>query len=486
MATKRHRLARRRKTLGFTQEELAERIGVDPSTIRRWESGASKTGPTPHLRAKLATVLQVSPEQLDALLHEDGDVRGESAAWSSVRQSEGDSHRGGQQPGSNPGGEVVLPVLIGGRVNLVPLGVGTAGEYSMRLVTRRSALGYSLVVAAAATHAANGGAQAHGPTPSWATATYEAVLNPVEAMRSATTDNDVPPLSTLRRMVDYTVRVSLTSDYGALEQVLPRLLGQLEMASLQRGDDEECKQVSSDLYAVVGWMLIKADLSTGAQIAAERALAAAQQAEDVLRVAAATRCFAEAQMRAGQLESATRTSLLAAVQLEGNAVVDQPAALSLRGAALLSAAAASARRGDRREAQVSLKAAAGIADILKHDRSDLGTVFGPTNVAIHQVAIPMELGDAREAARQVSGVDLGRVPAALSERRSRFLIDVARSYAGLGNDTAAIDALVDAERASPHELRHHRLTRALIPELLTRERRSSKLRALAGRCGVLG
>jgi transcriptional regulator with XRE-family HTH domain len=34
MAAKRHRLARRRKAVGFTQERLAERLGVDPTTVR--------------------------------------------------------------------------------------------------------------------------------------------------------------------------------------------------------------------------------------------------------------------------------------------------------------------------------------------------------------------------------------------------------------------------------------------------------------------
>jgi hypothetical protein len=36
MAVKRHRLAARRRALGFTQESLAERLGVHPTTVRRW------------------------------------------------------------------------------------------------------------------------------------------------------------------------------------------------------------------------------------------------------------------------------------------------------------------------------------------------------------------------------------------------------------------------------------------------------------------
>ena len=68
MAAKRHRLAQRRKTVGFSQEGLAERLGVDPTTVRRWESGETEGGPQPWVRPKLARCLQVSAEQLEDLL----------------------------------------------------------------------------------------------------------------------------------------------------------------------------------------------------------------------------------------------------------------------------------------------------------------------------------------------------------------------------------------------------------------------------------
>ncbi|MGH3927118.1 MAG: helix-turn-helix transcriptional regulator, partial [Pseudonocardiaceae bacterium] len=70
MAAKRHRLTQRRKAVGFTQERLAERLGVDSKTVRRWESGETEDGPQPWLRPKLADCLQVSVEQLGELLQE--------------------------------------------------------------------------------------------------------------------------------------------------------------------------------------------------------------------------------------------------------------------------------------------------------------------------------------------------------------------------------------------------------------------------------
>jgi transcriptional regulator with XRE-family HTH domain len=65
---KRDRLVQRRKMLGLSQELLAERLGIDPTTVRRWENGTSEGGPKLWLRPKLARALQVSPEQLNDLL----------------------------------------------------------------------------------------------------------------------------------------------------------------------------------------------------------------------------------------------------------------------------------------------------------------------------------------------------------------------------------------------------------------------------------
>ncbi len=66
MAAKRVRLAQRRKAMGFSQERLAEHMSVERSTVGRWES--AETEPQPWLRPKLARALQVSDDELQALL----------------------------------------------------------------------------------------------------------------------------------------------------------------------------------------------------------------------------------------------------------------------------------------------------------------------------------------------------------------------------------------------------------------------------------
>ncbi|MFL6142512.1 MAG: helix-turn-helix transcriptional regulator [Labedaea sp.] len=74
MTLRRLRLARRRKALGHSQEDLAALVGVDRTTIIRWER--AETEPQPWLRRKLANHLHLTPEELSELLEAIADVPG--------------------------------------------------------------------------------------------------------------------------------------------------------------------------------------------------------------------------------------------------------------------------------------------------------------------------------------------------------------------------------------------------------------------------
>ena len=65
-AAKRDHLAQRRKAVGLTQEQLAQQLGVERTTVVRWERG--ETQPQPWTRPRLAKVLQVATDRLEELL----------------------------------------------------------------------------------------------------------------------------------------------------------------------------------------------------------------------------------------------------------------------------------------------------------------------------------------------------------------------------------------------------------------------------------
>ncbi len=62
----RHKLAARRRSLGFSQESLAEAMGCGASAVARWEQGTAT--PKATMRGPLADALQVSVGELSLLL----------------------------------------------------------------------------------------------------------------------------------------------------------------------------------------------------------------------------------------------------------------------------------------------------------------------------------------------------------------------------------------------------------------------------------
>lgn len=63
---RRDALVARRHRQGYSQEALAERLGVDRCTVARWEQGT--TSPQPWLRPRIAQILSLSLDELDRLL----------------------------------------------------------------------------------------------------------------------------------------------------------------------------------------------------------------------------------------------------------------------------------------------------------------------------------------------------------------------------------------------------------------------------------
>ncbi len=293
------------------------------------------------------------------------------------------------------------------------------------------------------------------------------------------------PLVGLRSAVERAMRFEHRSQYTALRATLPSLVLQAEQtASEQAGTERlEADRLLGSALLVNAFVLIKHDRPSDAQATATMALSAAEASGDTALVAAAFRCLAETHLRGGDYDLAADLAIEGATYIERAPLTAE--ATAVRGACLLSAATARARAGDRRSTYELLIAAQHQADRLGEDV--VGTVvFGPTNVAIHHVAFEVELGDPIQALQHAESmrVENGR---GLEERRSRYLIDVARAQAARRQDAAAIQTLIHAESISPEETRTHRLTRSTLIDLVERKpaRMATGLVPLAQRCGVI-
>src|SRR5699024_4920612 len=76
-------LSARRAGLGYTQEGLAEAVGVERSTVWRWEKGT--VTPLPEQRPRLWSVLGLTAAELDDLLSETA-VRADSSSAQADKQ----------------------------------------------------------------------------------------------------------------------------------------------------------------------------------------------------------------------------------------------------------------------------------------------------------------------------------------------------------------------------------------------------------------
>ncbi len=101
MAVKRRSFAQARRAAGYTQESLAEHLGVDRTTVARWESG--EYTPQPWVRPRIAEAFGLSLRELGELMDGVDTTGGTAGVPASLVRAEGVSlARDGQVPVSTP------------------------------------------------------------------------------------------------------------------------------------------------------------------------------------------------------------------------------------------------------------------------------------------------------------------------------------------------------------------------------------------------
>lgn len=285
---------------------------------------------------------------------------------------------------------------------------------------------------------------------------------------------DAPPrpLNELRTEVRNASSLHLASDYRALGEILPALLEEMTVTfhSASGGERKEAAKLLAEAYRAALEIVYKLGYGDLVLTALDRLRWAAEESGDPLLAKGVTGwlrgwilCVNNDEARALKLLEDSRRDLEPLLDTES------PQALSVIGSLHLRQAIVLSRQGKLSDADVHIARARELADRLGVDGNAYLLAFGPTNVAIHSVAVAVDAqcGDkAIERARHLG------VPRTLSkERASHHLIDVARAYQQEGQSESALSCLQKARRLAPQHTRLHPMVHETVRSLIIDQRK---------------
>jgi transcriptional regulator with XRE-family HTH domain len=310
------------------------------------------------------------------------------------------------------------------------------------------------------------------------------VLSGAYALRAMLDGRRPPATSTLRTRSRKAWELTHAGRYIELTDLLRGLVPDLETAArtLPEAQRAQVFELMAATYQSCSAALAKLGEPEAAWIAADRAMTAAERADNPMLVAAGAFRLVFIFVAARHYDQAEETARTAADALQARADQGEPEAMSLYGALTLQRAVIASRVNDSDAAYGHLERAAQVAARLGEGRKDYNTEFGPANVGLYEIAVAVELGDAGRALHAAATVDTSGLSA---ERRARMLIDVARAHAQRRQVTEAVTALLQAEEITPEQVRGHELVRQLVSDLLTmQDPPLGDLRELAARVGA--
>jgi transcriptional regulator with XRE-family HTH domain len=404
-------LGERRLAAGYTQESIAEELGVDRSTIGRWERGTQS--PQPWQRPDLATALNVTLEALDDVLRRTRQHH--SAAIVDSRETRvgvldgaaaGDEVRQRREPSDRTGSDMADQVV---RVGIPRL--------------RRALDRLDL--------------PEDGPTPS---------------------------LADLRLEVARLIEHRTEARYVELIWRLPDVLAQLARAHhlpASAGQRGAATLLALALRAADGVAFKFGYLDLSARII-DHMRAAALDAEDPLLMATVGYVRTESFFVTGDLATAARLLTRTADDLLAEGI-DSTAAAASYGALHMRAAVVAARAGQTDTAWEHLDEAGRIVHHVP-DGVYVGTAFGPSSVRIHELAVAVELGDSPAAVHRTGWWQ--PPPHLPAERRSHFYIELAAAQLDLGRHEDTYHCLAAARYIAPEHTREHPRVRQALTTLL--------------------
>ena len=307
------------------------------------------------------------------------------------------------------------------------------------------------------------------------------LLSGAYALQAMLNGHHAPSLTGLRAKVEHAQDLRHAGRYTDLTDLLRDLLPDLESAARAVPDSQRpaAFELLATTYQGCSAALAQMGETEAAWIAADRAMGAAERAGNPLLVAAGAYRLVFVFIGARYFAQAEATAGTAADALSHLADSATPEAMSLWGALTLQRAIIAAHVGDADKAYTSLDRARAMANRVGPGRNDYGTEFSPANVALYEIAVAVELGDAGRALRAGSAVDASGLS---NERRARMLVDIARAHAQLRHVDDAVATVRQAEETAPQIVRGHPAVRQLVSDLLAMQNPpGTALSALAGR-----
>lgn len=258
--------------------------------------------------------------------------------------------------------------------------------------------------------------------------------------------------------------------------VLPGLIGDVEHAvrvhhgGNDAGARREVLRVASDLYGLLRSYCRRAGRLDLSLMVADRAIRAAEDADDPVRIAAAQWNLGHVLLshsEPGAVEEAKDVALYAVDELRKTPATAE--AKAVEGALELVAVVSDARRRRWWDARQRLEQrAAPLAGRVGEGGNVQWTVFGPTNVHMHAMSIEMLAGEASEGLRLADKIDTSRLPS--RERQFTFGLELARCHDLRREDAAVLVHLFDLEEIAPEDLARSPLARDMILDLQKRVR----------------
>jgi DNA-binding XRE family transcriptional regulator len=312
------------------------------------------------------------------------------------------------------------------------------------------------------------------------------------AMMSYGTAGAPVDLAQLRGRVDCAWKIWQCSPnrYTEGAAVLPDLITDVQQATRsfraagEAAERREVARLASDMYFLVRTFAKRIGRTDLSLLVADRGIAAAQESDDPLRLAAAHWNLGHILLAQDEAEAAEEIAIHAAEELKPR-LDGGGDAVAMYGALWLVAVVASVRQGDGWTARDRLREHALPAAQAAGEGNVLWTVFGPTNVDLHAMSVEMESGEAAEGLSIADRIDVTKSPSL--ERQTTFYLELARLYDQRRDDAAVLLHLINAEASGPEDMRYNILARDLVRGLLKRARPSfaPQVRALARRMGLV-